>query len=159
MVAECGSLSHTEVGERPSHTFYLTPNRRARCTRLQCSSRHMPAAHTGYRALPTAAQRALNLMVSKYSRNQADNETRYPPPFHALLRQRPRPASPHTRDALLRDFHSHSLLLPPHSFIPPRPSFCQSAKARCQPLPKARAECPQPLCKKPQPLAQLTHSF
>ena len=31
-------------------------------------------------ALPTAAARALKHMVSKYSRNQADNETRYPLP-------------------------------------------------------------------------------
>lgn len=106
----------------------------------------MPVAHTGYRALPTAAQRALNFVVRKYNRNQADNETRYPPPFHALLQQQPRPASPHIRDALLTDFVSHSFA-PPHSFIPPWSSFCQSAKARCQPLPKARAECPHPLCK------------
>lgn len=106
----------------------------------------MPVVHTDYRALPAAAHRALNFMVCKYNRNQADNETRYPPPFHALLRQQPRPASPHIRDALLTDSVSHSFA-PPNSFIPPWSSFCQSAKARCQPLPKAWAECPHPLCK------------
>lgn len=77
-----GSFLHQlyREGARLSHTFCLTPNRSACCTHLQCSSRHMPAALTGYHALPTAAERALNLMVSKYSRNQADNETRYPLP-------------------------------------------------------------------------------
>lgn len=144
-------------GERPSHTFCLTPDRGACCTHLERSSRHMPAAHTGYHALPTAAERALNLMVSKYSRNQADNETRYPPPLHALLQQQPRPASPHTRDALLRDFLSHSFA-PPHSFIPPWSSFCQSARRDANLSPKP-GQSALTLYANASPLARLTHSF
>lgn len=117
----------------------------------------MPAALTGYHALPTAAQRALNLMVSKYSRNQADNESRYPPPHHALLQQQPRPASPHTRDALLRDFLSHSFA-PPHSFIPPWSSFCQSARRDANLSPKP-GQSALTLYANASPLAQLTHSL
>lgn len=139
------------AGERLSVCLTLSVSlltRSACCTHLQCSSRHMPAAHTGYHALPTAAERALNLMVSKYSRNQADNETRYPPPLHALLQQQPRPASPHTRDALLRDFRSHSFA-PPHSFIPPWSSFCQSARRDANLSPKPG--------RVPSPFMQMLH--
>lgn len=114
---------------------------------FQLSSQYMPAAQAGHRALPTAAARALNLMISEYSRIQVDNESRYTPPLHhARLRQQPRPASPRTRDALLRDFLHHSFT--PFSFFysSPRPVL-PAVKARCQPLCRSRALCPHPLCK------------
>lgn len=100
---------------------------------------------TSYHALPTAAARALNLMVSKYSRNRADNETRYPLPS---MPQQPRPAFPHTRDALLRDFLSHSFT-PPHSFIPPWSPFCQSARRDANLSPKPG--------RVPSPFMQMLH--
>lgn len=140
-------------GEHWFHTFCLTPNQSAHCTHLQGSSRHMPAAHSGSPALPAAAaHEALNLLVSTESRNQADNETRYPSLHHSsmpsVLLQQPRPASPHTRDALLRDFLSHSFA--PHTplillFLPgPRSA---SRQGEVPTSPQSRAECPHPLCK------------
>lgn len=112
--------------------------------------------HTGYRALPTAAQTALNLTVSKYSRNQADSETRYTPPFHGLLQHKPRPASPHTRDALLKDC-STLLLLLILLFLPDSRSASQwrrDAKLSAKPGQSALT-----LYANASPQPQLTHSF
>lgn len=91
---------------------------------------------------------ALNLMISKCSRIRADNETRYPLPFHAL---QPPVAeackSSHKRCTIERLspslFHSPTL----GSFIPSRSWFLPVVKARCQPLHQSRADCPHPLCK------------
>ena len=114
-------------------------------THLQCSSRHMPAAQTGYHALPTAAARALNLMFSKCSRIQADNETRYPLP------SMPCSSGSQGLQLLAQEMHhwqtcSRTLSLPLILFFLPAPRPA-NVKARCQPLRKSRAQCPHPLCK------------
>lgn len=112
--------------------------------------------HTGYRALPTAAENALNLTVSKYSRNQADSETRYTPPFHGLLQHKPRPASPHTRDVLLKDYSTLLLLL----ILLFLPDSCSASRWRRDAKLSAKpGQSALTLYANASPQPQLTHSF
>lgn len=147
-IDECSSFFSLQLyieGERLSHTLCLTPSRSACCTHLQRSSRHMPAAHTGCGALPTAAARALNLMVSKYSRNQADNETRY------ALPSMPCTSSSQGLLLLTQEMHywetfSLTLSLPLILLFLLGPRSA-SRQGRMPTSPQSRAECPHPLCK------------
>lgn len=117
----------------------------------------MPVAHTGYRALPWAARRALNLMVSKYSRNQADNETWY---SHSLPCPAPSAAkacsSSHKRCTIETFSLARSLPLI-LLFLPgPRSASRQRRGANLTPKPGQRALT---LYARASPLVRLTHSF